>query len=189
MDTRQRLIVLAGIVVLLSGCLSGSPVGQTQSSTATPTATLTPAPTPTETTTLSAETCANWVSFYGLGSPGETAWEPDRIAIGYTVPANASVVFVAFEEGAVIGTTHVRNTDLEHGVTADGDGIPLEQSLNGSHMIRVGAYADSNGNGQFDVGTDEPCRSGGQLVEAGPRRINFSSLQYRPGPVVTGTDS
>lgn len=173
---RRWSVAIAGVAVLvvLSGCLSGNGVGQPDS--LTPTA----AQTPTASPTVSQTGCPSGVSFYGLGSPGETAWEPDRIAIGYTVPANASVFFVAFEEGTVIGTTHVTTTDREHGVTADGDGIPLENALTGSHMIRVGAYRDSNANGQFDFGTDSPCRSDGNVVEAGPRRINFSTLQYRP---------
>lgn len=120
------------------------------------------------------------VSFYGLDRPGETAWAPDRIAIGYTVQENSSVFFVVFEEGTVIGTTHVTTTDLDYGVTADGDGIPLDEPLTGSHMIRVGAYTDTNGNGNFDLGTDTPCRTDGDVVEAGSRRINFSTLHYPP---------
>lgn len=171
------------LVLLLAGCLSGTGIGQSPSSPtdglSTP-MTDDPPPTPSSTSTAndnsSSAACVNSVAFYGLDTPGETAWAPNRIAIGYTVPANASIFFVAFEEGTVIGTTHVTTRDLEHGVTADGDGIPLDRRLTGSHMIRVGAYTDTNDNGQFDFGDDMPCKSEGHPVEAGPRRVNFSSF-------------
>lgn len=184
----QWSITLGGLalLVLLAGCLSRGSVGRSPSSGTAPTngplpsttGGETPTPSPTSTASPSSSTahCVNGVSFYGLDSPGETAWSSDRVAIGYTVPANASVFFVAFEEGNVIGTTHVTTQDRGHGVTADGDVIPLDRPASGSHMIRVGAYADTNDNGRFESGTDQACRSDGHPVEAGPRRINFSTF-------------
>lgn len=170
------------LVLLLAGCVSGTGGDQSQSPTPSPTEELSPqtthepSPTPSTTPGSLSAACPNSVAFYGLDSPGETAWAPDRIAIGYTVPANASVFFVAFEEGTVVGTTHVTTVNFDHGLTADGDGIPLEKRFTGSKMIHVGAYADTNANGKFDFGNDMPCKSDGQPVEAGPRRINFSSF-------------
>lgn len=197
MASTRRPWPIAGlaVLVLVAGCLSGGAGGPTRSPDGSPTAgpgssTPSPAtahesPTPSPTDHRSSPGCAAWVSFYGLDTPGETAWEPDRIAIGYTVQANASVHFVAFENGTVLGSTHVTTTDLEHGVTADGDGIPLDEPLDGAHAIRVGAFADTNGNGRFDAGTDAPCRSDGRAVEAGPRRIDFDSIRYTLTPIST----
>lgn len=194
MASTRRLWLTGGLValVLVAGCLSGGAGGPTRSPDGSPTAgpgSPTPSPTdvsgsptPASTDHPSSSACAEWVSFYGLDSPGETAWAPDRIAIGYTVDANASVHFVAFENGTVLGSTHVTTTDLEHGITADGDGIPLDEPLDGTHAIRIGAFADTNRNGRFDAGTDAPCRTDGRDVEAGPRRIDFDSIRYTLTP-------
>ncbi len=161
------------VVVLLAGCLSGAGVGQPQSPTDEP---VDDTQTPTDEPLQSGENCVNGVSFYGLNGPGNSLWAPDTVVIGYTAPANASLLFVVFEDGNAIGTTHVTTTNLDHAVVADGDGIPLDRPASGSHTIRVGAYADTNGNGEFDAGTDRPCRTDGEPVEAGPRRINFSAF-------------
>lgn len=176
----QWTSVVAGValVVVLGGCLAGAGVGQPQSPNSPAPTTGTPTASPAPATT----NCANFVSFYGLDSPGKTGWAPDRIAIGYTVPANASVFFVAFEEGTVLGTTHVTTREVGYAVTADGDGIPLDEPLAGTHTVRVAAYADSNDNGQFDAGTDAPCRTDGTPVEAGPRRIDFSTFATTASP-------
>jgi hypothetical protein len=125
------------------------------------------------------------VSFYGLEGPDETGWTPDRVAVGYTLPADASVLLVAVENGTVRGVSHVETTGLEHGVTADGDTVPLDRPLDGTRRLRVVAYADANRNGQFDPGTDTRCRSDGNPVQAGPRRVDFDAFQSTPTPAPT----
>lgn len=124
--------------------------------------------------------CASWVAFYGLGSPAQRTWAPDRISIGYTVPPGASVFFVAFEDETILGATHVSTEDLDHGITADGDGIPLEEPLNGSHRIHVTTYMDANENDRFDPALDRPCRSDGELVRTDSQRINFTQFYSTP---------
>jgi hypothetical protein len=169
---RSLSIAVGGTVLLvvLAGCLSGAGAPQTQP-------TVSPSPGPdADTPTPVTDGCPSWVSFYGLGDPAVSAWAPDRVAIGYTVPADANVLFVAFDKGSVVGTAHVSTTGLDHGVTADGDTLALEASLEGSHVIRVAAYRDADGNGQFDPETDPPCLADGEVVEAGPRRIDFDAV-------------
>jgi len=193
MHAASRPLAIVGVasLLLVAGCVSGTGLGQeatpTSSRTDSPTPTATPTPTPTVTPQPTDTDCPRWVSFYGLGGPGDAGWAPDRVAIGYTVPADASVFFVAFEDATVVGTTHVTTEGLDYGVTADGDGIDLDAPMNGSHVIRVRAFADTDGNGEFDVGTDRPCRDGGEAVEAGPRRIDFD--RFRGGSTTTDGSS
>jgi len=186
--SRPTVLGALAVLLVLGGCLGGVSDSPTRPTTAPPATTAT-TPTATARSPSPGATagCAKWVSFYGLGTPGETAWGPDRIAIGYTVEANASVFFVAFEEGTVLGTTHVTTRAVDYGVTADGDGVPLDEPLTGSHVVLVRAYRDSDGNGEFDLGTDEPCRNDGTVVETDPRRINFSAVGNGPTPGASPT--
>lgn len=141
--------------------------------------------------------CARWVSFYGLSEPGQTTWAPDRVSIGYTLPGDASVLFVAFDgEGTVLGTEYESTKGYEHGVTADGAGVQLEEPLEGNHVINVIAYNDVNDNELFDSGTDERCEDQDGVIETGPKNINFSQFEYNdqgttspgsPTPTLTPT--
>ena len=164
-----RIGLLSGgftLLVLLSGCLGGGAIQ-----------------TPTHQTPVDSPErgeCARWVSFYGLDGPAQRTWAPDRVSIGYTVPPGASVFFVAEANGSIIGSTHVSTDDLDHGVTADGDGIQLEEPLHGSHVVRVTTYSDVNGNEDFDTGIDEPCRFDGELVQTDQQRINFTRFESPP---------
>lgn len=97
--------------------------------------------------------------------------------IGYTLPRNASVFFVAYENGTVLGHTHATNEGVEYPIASDGDEVRLEKPLEGSHTIRVVAVADANGNGVFEPATDPPCRSDdGGIVQAGPRTVDFDAF-------------
>lgn len=162
MRARRTLgLVVLTLAVLTSGCLAGGV-----------------AETPTEAPQSSPEErdCAAWVAFYGLSDPAQRTWAPDRVSIGYTVPPGASVLFVASVDGTVRGSTHVSTEGYEHGITADGDGVPLDRALNGTHEIRVTAYRDVDGDGAFDAGTDEPCRDEGERVRTDRQRIDFSQF-------------
>lgn len=158
-----------GLIVVLAGCLAGTGIGGTP-----------PTPQPSTAPGATSDGCPKWVSFYGLGSPGETLWAPDEIAIGYTVPANTSVLFVAYENGTVLGVNHVSTEGLEYGVTADGDRVSLGHALEGTHTLRVVAYRDVDANGEFDSGTDRPCKHDGEVVDAGPKLIDFSEIDFEP---------
>lgn len=151
------------LLLVFAGCVAGTGIG------GDPTPSVTEPP-------PSATGCASWVSFYGLDSPGDTAWAPDRVAVGYSLDPNADVVFVVFESGIVLGTTEAENTNRQYAVTADGDGIPLTDPLDGTHTIRVAAFEDTNDNGRYDRGVDRPCRSDGEPVRTGLRQIDFSSF-------------
>lgn len=166
------LVVLA-VAVVSSGCLAG---GIAETPTQPPPAS------PAE------SDCAAWVAFYGLSGPAQRTWAPDRVSIGYTVPPGASVLFVASVDGTVRGWTHVSTEDDEHGITADGDGIPLEAALNGTHEVRVTTYRDVDGDDAFDPGTDEPCRYEGERVRTDRQRIDFSQF-HRDTPSPTPSPS
>lgn len=153
--------VVAGLL-LFAGCLGGV-VGPSNDTGSTPT-----------TTANSPSACVDDVSFWGLQGPtSERLWSPDRVRIGYTLPPNASVFFVAYEDDTVLGVTHARNGDPDYAIASDGDEIHLETALEGTHTIRVVAIADVNRNGEFDPGTDVPCHSNGALAQAGPETIDF----------------
>jgi len=156
-------IVVAGLL-LLAGCLGGV-VG--------PSSDAGPAGTPT-TTANSPSACVDDVAFWGLQGPTtERLWSPDRVRIGYTLPANASVFFVVYEDDTVLGVSHATNFDPDYAIASDGAEIHLDTALEGTHTIRVVAVADVNRNGEFDPATDVPCRSHGAVARAGPETIDF----------------
>jgi hypothetical protein len=115
-----------------------------------------------------AEACPPTVGFYA-----HETWGSDEVRIGYELPANAAVVFVVYENETVIGTAHADGGAGRVGV--DGDPIELDRSLDGRHSIRVVAYGDENGNGEFDAGTDQRCRRDGEVIATDSREFNFSS--------------
>lgn len=161
---RLPSIVGLALLLILAGCIAHPPaVGPTHQT-----------PGATHSSPESGD-CAEWVSFYGLsGSPPRT-WAPDQVSIGYTLPGDVSVLFVAFDgDGTVLGTEYESTKGFAHGVTADGEGIQLEEPLQGEHVINVIAYRDVNENEQFDMGTDERCVDENGVVETGPQTINFS---------------
>lgn len=173
---RPILAVSLASLLLLSGCLAGT--AGSASPTDQPITSASPSPTPY----AASSGCVDGVSFWGLAGPTtEQLWDPDRIRIGYTLPPNTSVLFVAYENDTVLGTTHAVNTDTEYAIASDGDVIRLEHELHGNHTIRVVAVADSNRNGVFDPEVDRACRRDGTLVQAGPRTIDFSAVANRTG--------
>lgn len=115
-----------------------------------------------------------WGRLWGLdGEMAGRHWTPASIRLGFTIPAGEAI-FVVYEAATILGTSHVAAG--EHGITADGHPIQLNQRLAGEHTIRVVLFADSDGNGVFDGSTDTACQADGDPVQAGPRTINFSKF-------------
>jgi hypothetical protein len=96
-----------------------------------------------------------WVSFWGTGNTDELWEAPGELRTGWTVPANESILFVAFENTTAVGADHVQ---YEAPVTADGDAVPVNRT-SGSGLYAVVMMQDANGNGEYDPGTDRPCTS------------------------------
>lgn len=65
-------------------------------------------------------------------------------------------------------------------VTADGAEVELDEPLSGVHTIWVVDHVDSDGDGEFDAGTDRPCTNDGKLVQTEVERVNFSELEGTP---------
>lgn len=83
--------------------------------------------------------------------------------VDYGIDSNWSgFVVVETTDGTVLGHTDLLEYDT--GVHADGASIELSNTPNGTHDVRVVAYRDSDGNGEFDQGRDEPC-AGGDVTE------------------------
>jgi len=95
-----------------------------------------------------------WVSYWGTGDPGQLWRTAGELRIGLTVPANQSTLFVAFEITTAVGANHV---EYDHAVTADGDAIDTGTTT-GERRYAVVMMQDVNGNGEYDPGTDRPCK-------------------------------
>ena len=96
-----------------------------------------------------------WVSYWGTGDTDALWQEPGELRTGWTVPANESILFVAFENATAVGADHVQ---YEEPVTADGAGVTVN-ATSGSGLYAVVMMQDANGNGEYDPGTDRPCAS------------------------------
>jgi|AntRauMinimDraft_4_1070384.scaffolds.fasta_scaffold00024_92 hypothetical protein len=172
MDVRTRTATAASLaaLLLLAGCLSvGGPGGSTQPTSTTIQQSGTPTPV--------RDGCPSGLAFYGLGNPGDFGWSTNEVAVGYTLPADSTALLVVLEDETVLGTVQVSNTNSDYAVAADGDTVLLDEPLAGSHEIRVVAYADSDGDGEFDASTDAPCHGDdGTLVTTGSETVDFDDL-------------
>jgi len=104
-----------------------------------------------------------WVSYWGTGGSDVLWQEPGELRTGWTVPANQSTLFVAFQNTTVVG---VDDAESEQRVTADGDAVEVEQST-GEGRYAVVMVLDVNGNGAYDPDVDRPCRDDSDDAEAG----------------------
>lgn len=104
-----------------------------------------------------ATTCAEggWVSYWGTGDTS-MLWEPGNLHVGWTVPANQSTLFVAFENDTAVGAAHEYYG--RGSVTADGAAVPVADAT-GEGQYAVVMMLDVNDNGEYDPGTDRPCAS------------------------------
>ncbi len=167
--------------ILVAGCITGGPTGTgvSPTTTATPsqaspasTTAPTPYPEPTPVTELASTevTCDESlsVSFWN-------GWTQNSVRVSYYLPANTSILLVTYIDGTVQSATIRKNTH-DDGIHADGDKLLLQNALSGVHTVRTVVYQDSNGDGQFEKGVDSPCQVAGEVVQAGPTRMNFSNI-------------
>ncbi len=160
---RRLLLATIALVVLSAGCTTYTgPVSKTTEQSPA-TATFESAGTP----------CSEelQVSFWGLNEKAH--WDSDTVRVAYTVPANESVLLVSYVDGAVSG---VESSDSE-GVHADGATLELDSAYSETHEVQVVIYDDVNGNGQLDGDTDRPCLNDGEIVQAGPKEIDYSRFE------------
>jgi hypothetical protein len=189
---RHHVAVLAACALLvLAGCAATGPATGDQpaaddpSATDKPTHGTTDGPGLTEpqTTTspprpdLETADCSGLPSLglYGpSGDPSVSPWSKTEVAVGYTLKPNASLFLVAYVDGEAAGATSLENT---YGSTlyADGATVSLDEPLTGTHTVRVVAHADTNGDGDFDAGTDRACTADdGGLLDTRREVVDFS---------------
>lgn len=184
--TRNTLLALVlAVTVLTTGCIS-STVGNSTNDPATATQTNAPATDAPTTDVGSTESddeatpdmavehvdsgpaladnlpepaaCgeSGWVGYWGTNDVDDL-WGDGSLHVGWTVPPNQSTLFVAFENTTPVGVDHVQ---YDTGVTADGAAVPVENAT-GEGTYAVAMILDVNGNGEYDPGTDRPCKSDG----------------------------
>jgi PGF-CTERM protein len=134
------------------------------------------------------------VSFCCYGGTPDDFWDPNTVRYGARVPANSTVHFVVeIENGTYLGNATMG--PFEGAVVGDALELELDRELDGERTLRIVAYRDTNGNGTFDSGTDEPWRTDdGSVVQAGPGTIDYGQFTYgpptptiTPSPTATGT--
>ncbi|WP_439026058.1 hypothetical protein [Haloarchaeobius sp. DT45] len=165
---KMRLAALCCCLLVLSaGCVgqlgsTGGPGDTAEPPTTTDPGTTGPGGEPRLYDTLAEPTTCEqvWVSYWGTGNTAQL-WKQGNVHVGWTVPANTSMLFVAFEEGVVLGTDHVQ---FDGAVTADGAAVPVGD-LAGEHAVAVVAVVDTDGDGEYDPDVDRPCQNeDGDLV-------------------------
>lgn len=183
----SRYALLAVLLIIVAGCIGGAPT--TGDSTATNSPPTTGPPTTGPPTTSPATTqpsyldpaveCpgVDWVAFWAFGEHSRRDfWEPDTARIGYSIAGGKTVFFVAYVDGEVAGVEETR-FEANGSVTADGAEVELDEPISGVHTFRVVAHEDSNGDGEFDLGTDAACTNDGEVVQTDVVRLNFSELE------------
>lgn len=158
-------IVLALIVLssVLSGCQGAVPSGQSDNAGKLSMA------------SGDAVECENAsVSYWGLEDPNQSqTWASDTLRLGYGLPANSSIFFVAYENDTIIGVTHI---STDESVAADGDTFTLNTQLSGEHTVTVKMYTDTNGNDTYDSDTDAVCHQNGDVIQTRTVSLNFSEF-------------
>lgn len=161
-ESRCRVVVLAAtaLLILTAGCT-------TVSGPSAPTTTESPTK---EDFTSSGVSCSDdlWIEFWRLNE--EQFWEQDVVRVTYTVPSNTSILFVTYVDGAVSGV----DSPASPGEHADGAIFELDSAYSGKHTVQVVVFQDTNDNGQYDTDADSPCLNDDEVVQAGPRVIDFN---------------
>lgn len=177
---RAALPILLALVVL-AGCVGFVPADGDTTTEGSTVQTTEPPPKTTVETPPPIDCGDLWVSFYAVGGDvQDRIWDPDVIRIGYTLPTDASVFFVAYENGThengtVLGVEHDWN-DGDYPIAADGASVELGRPLSGEHTVSVVAHADADGDGEFDRQVDPACLNDGELVRAGPSTFDFDEF-------------
>lgn len=114
------------------------------------------------------------VSYWRINDTNRTqTWSPDTLRLGYGLPANMSVFFVAYENDTILGVNHVTTDEA---VVADGSTLRLNSELSGSHTVHVKVYHDTNENGDFDSQSDSVCHLDGNEIRTRTATLNFSEF-------------
>ncbi|MFC7098872.1 hypothetical protein [Halobaculum marinum] len=179
MSRALHLVVLC--LLLTGGCLAPATGGDQPTATHTDTPAATPTGTPPATPAdlgLAAEAvqCEGSVglAFWGLGDP--YFWSSDVVRVGYTVPANTSLLLVAYVDGEPHGTLATTN-ERNDTTNVDGATLLLDRAFDERHAVRVVRHADADGDGAFDPGADPPCRGADGVSQAGPTVIDFGRFE------------
>lgn len=159
---RRILLVFIALLSVLSGCQGAAPLDRAEDARSLSSA-------------GGSVGCENAsVSFWGLDDPNRMqTWSSDMLRLGYGLPANASVFFVAYENDTIPGVIHVTTDEA---VAANGVTFTLNTKLSGVHTINVKVYEDTNGNGDFNPNVDTACRHDGTEVQTGPTTLNFNKF-------------
>lgn len=149
MSRKAVTVVLLASLVVLSGCLGAT------------------------TFTLDQNCNINSLAFYkppaeGSSGTDDHGWGADKLRVGYELGSGADILLVAYENDTVLGVEHVTSN---RAVASDGETLRLDRPLAGTHTVRVLAYGDTNGDGQFDPQTDTRCP-----IQTERLTLNFSSL-------------
>jgi hypothetical protein len=187
MNRRAVLTGTIGTLVWLAGCLGSSPFDTEDSPPSNPTrrpstqhSPETPAAQPARN-----EACAGAtsLSFYGLKSgAADTMWSPRTVRVAFHLGAGADVLLVVFEGNTVLGMTHV---SVSADVSSDGQPIPLNTTLSGTHTLQVVMYPASADNGQTTIQEATPCQHNGTVIQTVPTTINFSSFSENSAELTT----
>jgi hypothetical protein len=159
--TQRVLLVSVVLLSVFSGCAGFAPendmtISKNKATTST-------AYSQCETASISYSESKNSVRTQTLDS--------NTLRLGYGLPANASVFFVAYENGTVLGVKHITT---ESSVAATGVTFSLKTKLSGKHTVNVVVYEDTNENGAFDPNVDTICRDNGTMVQTGRETFNFN---------------
>jgi hypothetical protein len=117
------------------------------------------------------------ISYSGIENSTRTqALDSNTLRLGYGLPANASVFFVAYENGTVLGVKHV---STKSSVAATGVTLSLNTKLSGTHTVNVVVYKDTNENGDFNPNVDTICRDNETTVQTGTETFNFNKTSSK----------
>ena len=159
--TQRVLLVSVVLLSVLSGCAGTAPENDMKISQSKAT-----------TSTAHSQCDAASISYSGSEDSVRTqALDSNTLRLGYGLPANASVFFVAYENGTVIGVKHVIT---ESSVAATGVTFSLKTQLSGEHTVNVVVYEDTNENGDFDPNVDTMCHNNGTVVQTGTETFDFN---------------
>lgn len=156
---RRELIAVTALIILIAGCNTGGVPSS-------PTTTVSPA---TQDFRSSGVPCSDEleIGFWGLNE--EQFWDQDVVRVTYTIPSNLDVLLVTYVDGTVSGVDSPNSGDH-----ADGASLELNSTYSGKHIVRVIVFEDNNENRILDANTDSPCLNDGDVVQAGPKEIDFS---------------
>lgn len=169
MNRRTRTVGGVLFVILVAGCLSGG-VG---SQTVTPTDS-SPAATPSASHDAGSPIpCVSTFQYWADDKEEAVTDGGNGLSLAVGFDAGATVMLVARENDTILGTQYESS---ERAVVADGYHLTFDKSLNGTHLVSVTAYSDTNHNKAFDPDVDQVCYDdSGAPKQTREVWLNFSS--------------